>query len=234
LGLLLAVRLVDQSILYYVNQRFLVLSGLGAVGLLVVGAAVWRAGEPSEDGAGHHDEADGHAHSRRSWVAWLLLLCPIILGFLVPPRPHGSAAIANREFSAGGAGLPGGPDLDASMGLIGGERNVLDWLREFQSVSVPAEFEGQPATVVGFVYRDERFAEGQFLLARFVLSCCVADAAPVGLVVQTPEAGALPADQWLEVSGRFAPGALGDEKLPVLIPEEIKAIEPPRQPYLYG
>ena len=34
------------------------------------------------------------------------------------------------------------------------------------------------ANVVGFVYQDDRFGEDEFMVSRFTVSCCVADAAP--------------------------------------------------------
>jgi len=86
---------------------------------------------------------------------------------------------------------------------------------------------------VAFVYRDPRYGEGHFLATRFVVSCCVADAAVVGLVVRWPETAALQDDQWVEVRGRFAPSLLDNWKPPILIAEAVTPVETPHQPYLY-
>lgn len=77
------------------------------------------------------------------------------------------------------------PSSDGRVNLQVGEKTIVDWLVEFQRQE-PTAFTGEEASVVGFVYRDERFGEDSFLVAVFILSCCVADASPVGLVVRWP------------------------------------------------
>ena len=113
------------------------------------------------------------------------------------------------------------------------EKNILDWLIEFRSTSNPAAFNEQEAHLVGFVYRDDRFAADTFMVSRFVLSCCAADAAPLGLMVRWPESSTLTADQWVEVTGHFEPGEFDGEPMPILIAEKITPTTVPDQPYLY-
>jgi uncharacterized repeat protein (TIGR03943 family) len=120
------------------------------------------------------------------------------------------------------------------MGLISGEKNIIDWLVDIQNSASPDALRGQEARVIGFVYRDERFSESQFLVGRFIVSCCVADASPVGLVVQGEETADFENDQWIEINGHFETGTFDGEETPILIIDSIKAIEPPAQPYLYG
>jgi putative membrane protein len=114
-----------------------------------------------------------------------------------------------------------------------GPRNILDWLIAFDENPDPAAFTGQDATISGFVYRDARFGQDTFLVGRFTVSCCVADASPVGLVVRWPETESLPDNQWVEVSGRFEPGFFDGQPTPILIVTSLERIDPPRQPYLY-
>jgi putative membrane protein len=71
------------------------------------------------------------------------------------------------------------------------------------------------------------------MVTRFVVSCCVADANVAGMVVRWPEATALAADQWVEVTGSLAAGDLEGELLPVLAAESVKPVAVPEQPYLY-
>ena len=114
------------------------------------------------------------------------------------------------------------------------DKNVLDWSQLFKSTPDAAnKFAGEPVKVTGFVFRDERFAADQFLVTRFVVSCCVADGNVAGVVVQWQSAVDLPTDQWVEVSGKFAPGALAGETIPVVTAESVTKIPVPNQPYLY-
>lgn len=229
LGLYLYSRVMGGTLLFYINQRFTVYTLLAAAGLILVGASLYR--RPAHD----HASADGHHdHAHFSWLGFLIILVPLVLGLLVPPAPLGASAAGNRQINVGRLSSISGPAAGQRMGLLPGERNILDWLAEIQAAADPAALDGQEARVIGFVYRDERFGEDQFLVGRFIVNCCVADASPVGLVVVDPQAGSLAEDQWVEVSGRFQAGTFDGQNMPVLRAERIAPVEAPRQPYLYG
>ena len=153
----------------------------------------------------------------------------------MPPQPLGAAAVGNREINIAGAGIKSiaPPTGNEAVGIITGERNILDWLGEFQRHKDPVALDGQEATVIGFVYRDERFDETRFMVSRFTVSCCVADAAPIGLIVDWPEAMELPDNQWVEVTGRFEAGNFDGTSIPILKADKIEQVDQPKQPYLH-
>jgi uncharacterized repeat protein (TIGR03943 family) len=235
LGLFLFSRLVDGSVYYYINQRFIVLTLLAAAGFILVGGSLYkRPHHPhNEDDSPHHDHED-HNHSHLTWFGLLIILLPILLGWLVPPKPLGANAFGNREINVGSLQSVSPPGSNERMGLISGEKNIIDWLIEIQNSVSPEELDGQEAHIIGFVYRDGRFNQSQFLVGRFIVSCCVADASPVGLIVQGDKAADFDDDQWVEVHGHFETKTFDGEPTPVLIIDQIEAIEQPAQPYLYG
>ncbi len=223
LGLFLYSRFINGSLLFYINERFVWLTFMAVVGLLLIGVS-YRYSR-------HHGHTHaGHTH-QVSASALLLLAVPVLLGLLVPPRPLGAAAMSNREVRVGALSSttsPGNPIVLESKG----PKNILDWLIVFWQSSDPASFAGQEADVVGFVYRDGRFQDDVFMASRFVVSCCVADAASVGLVVRWPEAAALATDGWVRVTGRFEPGEFDGEPMPILVADSVTPAEPPEKPYL--
>lgn len=231
-GWFLGSRLLFGTLNYYIHPRFNVLTVVTAVTLIIVALFYWfyhsRYGE---------DESINSLFNRErslSWLSLLLLAAPVILGSVVQPRPLGAAALSNREVGLGtlvSAQTPGGSQLSTLN--AGGVRNIVDWLYAFQRAAEPAEFNGEEASVIGFVYRDDRFTAGTFMVSRFTVSCCVADAAPVGLIVAWPEAEALADDAWVEVNGRFEAREFNGRVIPVLIAETIESTTPPNQPYLY-
>jgi uncharacterized repeat protein (TIGR03943 family) len=176
----------------------------------------------------NHDHAH-HVHAF-SWGGVLLIGLLIALGLLVPPKPLGAAAMGNREVNMGTLVSTQGNSV---MPTRAGEKNILDWLIAFQNTPDPAAFTNQPAHLIGFVYRDDRFSRDDFMLSRFVVSCCVADATAIGLIVRSPLAASLPGDQWVEVSGHFEPGEFSGKPTPILVTEAITRTTPPNQPYLY-
>ena len=46
-----------------------------------------------------------------------------------------------------------------------------------------SQFNGQPADLIGFVYSEPTFGGDHFMVARFAISCCVADASAIGVPV---------------------------------------------------
>ena len=243
LALFLYTRLADGTLFFYINQRFMIYTVLAIVGLVLVAISyrpVGRQHEPNAHDLDHehvhaHDAAEPHTHHRLTWVGLALVVLPIVLGILVPPQPLGAAAMANREINISSQPrnvLPAAVRAASQKGSL--DRNLLDWLRAFSASPNAAEaFAGEPVDVVGFVYHDERLDESQFMVNRFIVSCCVADANVVTMVVRWPDAAALENDAWVRVEGMLQPGVFDGKALPVLAAQRITPTTMPDQPYLY-
>ncbi|MEM7537395.1 MAG: TIGR03943 family protein [Chloroflexota bacterium] len=253
LGLFLYSRLTNGTLFYYINQRFAGLTLLAILGLIVLGIS-YQMGrkESDEDGDHAHDDHHGHHHDHHdhdhnhslSWVGALIVALPIILGLAVPPEPLDASAVANREVDIGAStanansrsAMPAAVRAAQSKSSL--DKNILDWLRTFQSTADPiAEVEGEAAQVRGFVYPDDNLTDGDFWVARYTLSCCVADAGVVALGVRLGDdnidTDALTQNQWVEITGTFAPGEHQGMPLPILVAESVRTIDVPSQPYLY-
>lgn len=241
-GLYFAYTVASGHIRNYIAPRYMWLTWLAAGILLLL--AVVRALELGR-GAGDH----GHAHSGcdpvcdhdhgggriGGWVGIGIVALPVVLGVLVPSQPLDSRAIEGSISGSLGS-------IQAALGnvidIAPQERNVLDWLRAFNTADDLAQLSGQEAELVGFVYRDARFERAtQFMIARFVISCCVADAQAIGIVVESPQAGSLSEDTWVRVRGTFEVKEFDGVRSPVLVafPGEdgLTPSDPPDHPYLY-
>lgn len=227
MGLFLYWKIYNGTLLYYISERFAWLTLLAAIGFIIVGASYRYRAAPDSDH--EHD----HQHGNLSWGGLLLVALPVILGLLVPPKPLGAAAMSNRDFEVGSVTSASVPKTSQIISRPAGDKNVLDWLIDFRLAKDPAAFTDQEAKVIGFVYRDDRFGKDSFMVSRFVISCCAADAAPLGLMVRWPESAGLASDAWVEVKGRFQPGEFDGEPMPFLIAEAVTPTDVPSQPYLY-
>ncbi len=232
-GLFLYGKLANGTLYNYINEKFMGLTVFGMVGLIGVGLAYQFRRDLGVDHHGHdHDQDHGHDHGL-TWGGFVLVALPIVLGLLVPSQPLGVAALGNREvnLSLESSALPQSVKTAASKAA--GERNLLDWWRTFQATSDYNGLSGTEARIVGFVYHDPQYGEEYFVATRFVVSCCVADAAVVGLVVRPPAGVTLANDQWVEVQGVFAPSQLEAWRPPVLVAHAVTPVAQPQQPYLY-
>src|SRR5688572_30142203 len=96
MGLFLYSRFLGGTLLFYINDRFVWLTILASVGFILVGISYRYRSEESHEG---HDHGD-HSHGQLSWGGLALIILPILLGLLVPPKPLGAAAMVNRDVSA--------------------------------------------------------------------------------------------------------------------------------------
>jgi len=229
MGLFLYTRYIGGTLLYYINERFVWLTLFAVVGFIVMGISYrYRVSQEIECPVDHH-------HGNLTWGGLILVVLPIIFGLLMPPRPLGATAMSNRDVSVESFTSVAGPNTSVVMAAPENhsERNILDWLVDFWGTQDPTAFNGQEATVIGFVYRDDRFDDDSFMVARFTISCCAADAAPLGLVVHSPDANTFPTDEWVEIQGLFEAGQFDGKDMPILKADLIKPTDIPDQPYLY-
>jgi uncharacterized repeat protein (TIGR03943 family) len=223
LGLFLYSRLLSGAITFYISRRFTWLTWGATLALLVMGIAQGqrilnlKSQNPISKSPG-----------LPVW-SYLVLLVPLVLGMVIPPQPLGASVAGNRGLTSA-AGIAQEGTLPPG---VPARRDILGWLRAFGPDPDPEAFAGQTVEVVGFVYRDEEMAADQFMVARFLIVCCVADAIPVGLPVRHAEATHLELDTWVRVKGTFTAGEVWGERLPVIAAEEVIAVSQPAQPYLY-
>jgi uncharacterized repeat protein (TIGR03943 family) len=255
LGGLLLQRLFDGTLFYYINQRFFPLVLLGAAGLLLLvpfilrsarlshrdhlhesdqepGRTRDRVGEHEDD---HEEHLDSHSHESPRSRVWILLTLsvPLFLGFVIPASPLGASAIPVKGIETTLA-LDASSDSEVlEFSLPADERTILDWIRAFNYAADPVTLEGESADVIGFVYRDERLRDDEFLVGRFTLTCCVADAFAIGLVIQWPEAAELADNTWVRVKGSVRIDQEGGQKRMYVAADSVREIEPPDQPYLF-
>lgn len=241
-GLFFLQKIWSGSLYWYINQRFMVLVLLAAVGLLALAQLLISArprrpedGDPAHTEAGaDHAHAYGHAHTRGK-VPWGLLLValPVLLGLLVPARPLGASAVANKGLLTGAPPSTGPANLQVLMDIPAGSRTILHWLQLVQALPEPGPLAGQPVDVVGFVYRPPELGQDQFLVGRFTMTRCAADAYAIGLLVTWPQARELPQNGWVRVQGPLELYRSEQGLRAGIRAETVTPVGEPAQPYLY-
>jgi len=117
------------------------------------------------------------------------------------------------------------------------DRTIIDWIRLVNVYPEPDAYTDEAVEVEGFVIYPEEWPAGYLMLSRFVLTCCAADAYPVGLPLRLPTDDATgepyPVDTWLSVSGKVATETLDGQRQIAIAPTEIRTIEAPKNPYEY-
>ncbi len=113
------------------------------------------------------------------------------------------------------------------------ERSLL-WIRTIDVYPEPDAYQGQKVSVDGFVVYPENLPDSYLTLARFAITCCAADAYPVGLPVKLSESRkTYPIDQWFAVTGKMQTETLDGKRQLVIVADSLKPIPEPKNPYSY-
>jgi putative membrane protein len=95
------------------------------------------------------------------------------------------------------------------------------------------KFKGREIKLKGFVYKEDGLEEDQLVIARFMITHCVADAGIIGLISELPEASSLEVNTWIEAEGVLDTTTYNGTEIPIIKITNWKIINEPQQPYLY-
>lgn len=167
--------------------------------------------------------------------AWgsTLLLITAILGLIITPRVFASQTALQRGVSDLLGATRAQPQAFRAS-VRPEERSLVDWVRTINVYPEPDRYQGNKVKVQGFVIHPPELGKEYLFLARFVLTCCAADAYPVGLPVKLKETrDPFPPDTWLEVEGQMVTQTLKDKRQLTIAATSLKKIAQPKNPYSY-
>ena len=213
------------QLVLYIHPRYVVFTMvMAALALLIALAAI--ATRASHD----HDEPP-----RRRWISTIgLALAGLVAAvlLLVPPATLTSSTAIQRDISNSGVGI-GSQTVDAAPSASL-HFSVLDWASLLNQTNDPAFYRDRSADVTGFVTAAPDDPD-VFYVSRFVITCCVVDAQPVGVPVYSPGwQDSFDPDDWVRVTGDFTSNPSPVSTAPIaLTPDAVTAMEEPDDPYLF-
>jgi uncharacterized repeat protein (TIGR03943 family) len=217
-------------------QPLLLASGVILVGLGLVALV------------GHGQDQHGHQpHGPR--VAWLLVLPSLALVLIAPPALGAFAASRQPirppptiRASPGGLSGPAAPTSGDSFPPLmppGDGTAVPMALGEYlaRDDQEPYTLAGVRIRLLGFVSPEQGGRDG-YLLTRFAISCCAADATALRVAIRGDRV-VRAADTWLEVEGRWQQRTSDHSGQPtadtaVLLAESVRVTRQPSEPYERG
>ena len=167
----------------------------------------------------------GDALSSRETFGFALIALPVVVVLALPPASLSSFAANRRSSFASAAFVPNVEDIAT------GELDLADVagaVRSDEAMAALTARAGATVDFVGFVTRQPGEPADEFLLTRFLISCCVADALTVQVRVVDAPPGEFKQDQWVHVTGSLYP--LEDEV--VVQASEVVKVPRPEHPYL--
>lgn len=221
--------------------------------------------------AGHNH----HPHKTNGLVQISIFVIPLMVGFGMQPRILDATALSNSINTAGpvpyyALHFPRTDRLSSEMQLPNGSsfgkndigssavknltpNSANSVAKETDLMQLYLNIEDHPDQVYnqrwklsGFVYKDPELAKNQFVISRFVITCCIVDATPIGIIVESPDAPKLKANTWVEVTGLLQKRIIGkaneiksvhnfpetEDEVPYLVVNSCKIVSTPQDPYL--
>lgn len=224
-GVYFAYNIMTGNLSNYINVRFIWLSYTATFLFFLIGFAALYRLVKQNNALNLYGLSNAH---NITWTVLGVALVPLFFGFLIPPQPLSVEAVNGGISTRAVLGTN-----ELAFVVSPEDRNVLDWLRMFGSSADYTEFNGQPVDVIGFIYREPDFEDNQLMVARFTVSCCVADASALGLPIQFADASNFVDGEWVRVVGEMQLNTFVDDELPVVIADSIEIVPQPEHPYLY-
>lgn len=180
----------------------------------------------SDCGCGHN-----HVKSRMgAFIKPLILLAPV--PFIL--------AFGNAEFGTDGLAtrmIMRSAQLETSTKSLTdqdlGERDSTELTDFLKLTTEPESFLGRRVKTIGMLYQDGQGSDDYLLGFRYVMSCCAADAMPVGVLINKPRDFVLEKDAWYEFEGTVQPDSIEGYFVIKMDDVLIRPIEKPSQTWLY-
>jgi uncharacterized repeat protein (TIGR03943 family) len=163
--------------------------------------------------------------SLRDVAGMVVLAIPVVVVLALPPASLGSFAAGRRSQLSAAAFVPNVEDIatgDLSLADVAGA------VRSDEAMAALRARAGAEVSFIGFVNRRSGMPADEFLLTRFLISCCVADALSVEVRVVGSPPGEFAKDHWVRVTGLLYP--LQNEV--VIDATEVERVPEPKHPYL--
>ncbi|MEO1070457.1 MAG: TIGR03943 family protein [Cyanobacteria bacterium J06638_6] len=233
-GLMLLRFSITGKLYLLLHPDYMWLAHLATVLLLAMGIArlaqVWLS---YRRGRGPAPRSQEHEALLPRQLSVGLLIAIAVFGLIYTPRPFASETAFQRGITDVLGQTRSRPERFSLSGSSE-ERTIVDWVRTLNVYPEPDAYAGQKAKVSGFVTHIPGWPDNYFMISRFVLTCCAADAYPVGLPVELPAGTPRPApDTWLEIGATVQTATLDDKRQIVLGSATLTEIPEPRTPYEY-
>lgn len=189
---------------------------------------------PEQEDHHQHHCHDHPTDLKHELTVCVLVALPLICAFLLPASSLGSDMVGKKTSS---------PVAQRNTSTFAQAAQTDEWNPVIEDntflVSMmhlygqPADYAGKEIEFCGFVYHQDDFPDGAFLLARYAITCCAADAQVAGLLCRFPDSQEIPDDQWLRVKGQITVEAYQGSEIPMVDANSVQTVQTPGNPYVY-
>jgi uncharacterized repeat protein (TIGR03943 family) len=221
---------------WYINPSYVIPTTLA--GVVLLGLSVVAFLRPPASACECDDCASGECGcehtSPRIWP-YAVMAFPLVLALVFPPRSLAAFSARQRGLQIAGVTTVSNTTAVRRVSLSVDTRSFTmeDWVGSLSADPNPRDYMGKPVIVTGMVlHSPDSVPPGYIMVIRYLVTCCIADARPVGLIVKDPSHGTLQDNQWVTVTGSMGAATEDGEKVAVVLPKTVKTIRS-GNPYIY-
>lgn len=234
-GILLLKYWLTEKLYLLIHPNYIWLTVAAGISLLLI-SCLRAAMLLSRPGRGRAGEPASFQHITLFPPGWGsgLLLATAIVGLLITPRAFASQTAMQRGLGDSLTMTRVRPQAFRASNRSE-DKTIIDWIRTLNVYPEPDAYTGQKVKVQGFVAYSPELPQEYFLISRFVITCCAADAYPVGLPVKLSQQtrDAYKPDSWLEVEGRMITETVNGKRKLTIAASSLKPVPEPKNPYNY-
>ncbi|MGM0175168.1 TIGR03943 family putative permease subunit [Enterococcus sp. DIV0800] len=252
---------LDQYI--NVHYRYLVFLTMGlSLILALVQLKIW-AGSDKQAEHSHHDHDHGLNKPYQRWIAYLLLVIPLVVGLLFPTINLDTTIVEAKGFS-----FPvskesvGDPEMntqylkpDTSIYYNKSDYNdqMTKLMKKYETdqklevtdenylevmeliYNYPNSFVGKNISFNGFIYETQKDQQKYDFMFRFGIIHCVADSGVFGLMTKLPANLTVKNNEWLHVEGTITLDFFEpfQRQIPAVNVTKAQTVTAPKNQYVY-
>ena len=161
-----------------------------------------------------------------------LLILILFTGILLPSNQISSATAFQRIGNLNTVNISSDKKSLNNFNNTSESYDIGDWVLSLSYNPDLDFYVGKKVDVTGFIFAPNTIPEETFIVSRFVIRCCAADATPVGLKVKYDWKSNFKTDDWVRVTGKFELIKIDEIDELIIIPENVVSTEVPDRPYI--
>ncbi len=181
-----------------------------------------------------HEEGIGLRSKIQQIISYTILILPLVVGFLIAPTILDSS-IAEKRVVITGATIKETTKIQTgsnnSQHIVLTEENyAIETTRIREN---PIDFAGAIIELSGMLHKTNQLAEKQYVISRFQMTHCVADATVISFLVEFDEHPHFHEnDNWVKIKGVLEVVEIDSHLLPSINVKSWEKIDMPENPYV--
>ena len=164
-----------------------------------------------------------HTSVSDTWMKSAVFFIPVVFLWAIYGQSLGGYAFSKRVLNPDEmVFLPGTSKLSSfSKTTVANRVTLLDLVKNAEI------FDGKRVAAEGMVYHAPNHDENTFMLFRFAIVCCAADAFPVAILVKHADGGRFANDAWVSVAGQLHIETINARHRPIIDADIVRQIPLP-------